>query len=190
MKKLILGLICFVVGFSLAFSINSTSAAPAGESLRGKILLQVENNGEGWYVHPDSGERYFMGKPLDAFNLMRELGVGITNDNLNQIDISSDSAELPPEVPKSWVTTRTFTGNTSRNTDKFTILGNSFQVEWSHEGDGHFSITAYSGDGEYLELVANVVGNDSEVTNVYERGEMYLDISASGSYEINIKEYR
>lgn len=88
MKKVFIGTICFIVGFSFALSVNQTSADDSFiEAMKGKILLQVERNGEGWYVHPESGERYFMGTPLDAFNLMRGLGIGITNSNLDQIAI-------------------------------------------------------------------------------------------------------
>ncbi len=38
----------------------------------GKILLQVETNGEAWYVAGD-GKRYFLGNPGDAFGVMRGL---------------------------------------------------------------------------------------------------------------------
>jgi hypothetical protein len=54
-------------------------------SLAGQILLQVESHGEAWYVNPDNNERYFLGRPADAFNLMRNLGLGISNENLNKI---------------------------------------------------------------------------------------------------------
>lgn len=191
MKKVLIGIACFAIGFGVALSVNQTSAASSFvEGLKGKILLQVERNGEGWYVHPDSGERYFMGTPLDAFNLMRSLGVGISNTDLDQVSISSDSAPLPAEVEKSWVTTRTYSGSTSRNTETFNILGNSFKVDWSHQGEGYFGITLYDKNGEYLELIANQVGSGSEITQIYERGEVYLEITASDEYEINILEYQ
>jgi len=48
---------------------------------KGKILLQVENRGEAWYVNPADGQRYFLAKAEDAFNLMRKLGVGVSNSN-------------------------------------------------------------------------------------------------------------
>ncbi len=54
-------------------------------SLAGRILLQVESHGEAWYVNPDNNKRYFLGRPADAFNLMRNLGLGISNENLNKI---------------------------------------------------------------------------------------------------------
>lgn len=47
----------------------------------GKIFLQTENNGEAWYINPADGKRYFLGRPTDAFNIMRNLGLGITEDD-------------------------------------------------------------------------------------------------------------
>lgn len=49
--------------------------------LKGKILLQVEHKGEAWYVNPADGKRYFLSRPADAFNLMRQLGVGVNNSD-------------------------------------------------------------------------------------------------------------
>jgi len=53
--------------------------------LRGRILLQVEKNGEAWYLNPNDDRRYFLGRPEDAFEVMRSLGIGITNSNLAKI---------------------------------------------------------------------------------------------------------
>ena len=49
------------------------------------IFLQTELNGEGWYINSNDGKRYFLGSPTDAFEVMRELGLGISNENLYQI---------------------------------------------------------------------------------------------------------
>lgn len=57
-------------------------------NVRGKILLQVEQNGEAWYVNPHTDERYFLGRPDDAFNIMRNLGVGIANQDIEKIPIA------------------------------------------------------------------------------------------------------
>ncbi len=54
-------------------------------SLKGKILLQVQGKGEAWYVNPVDGKRYFLGRPADAFNVMRNLGVGISNNNFKAL---------------------------------------------------------------------------------------------------------
>jgi len=45
----------------------------------GKILLQVEANGEAYYVYPDNNKGYYLGRPADAFRIMRELGLGATH---------------------------------------------------------------------------------------------------------------
>ena len=51
----------------------------------GRILIQVERNGEAWYIFPVNLKRYYLGRPADAFNIMRELGLGITNKDLANI---------------------------------------------------------------------------------------------------------
>jgi len=51
-------------------------------SLNGRILLQVEDKGQAWYVYPVNGYRYYLGRPDDAFNVMRSLGLGVSNTDL------------------------------------------------------------------------------------------------------------
>lgn len=67
------------------FATVPSHAESLAERLSGKILLQVEKNGEAWYVYPDTKERYFLGRPDDAFRIMRELSLGISNADLNKI---------------------------------------------------------------------------------------------------------
>lgn len=62
-----------------------------GANLKGKILLQVESNGEAWYFNPINSKAYSLGRPSDAFNVMRQQGVGITNKNLNKIPVAETS---------------------------------------------------------------------------------------------------
>lgn len=62
--------------------------------LSGKILLDVENNGEAYYIFPEDLKGYYLGRPADAFGIMKNLGLGITNANLNQISILSKSSTL------------------------------------------------------------------------------------------------
>ena len=68
----------------IAFLPNLSSAAT---SHAGKIYLQVESHGEAWYVNPADGLRYYLGRPADAFNIMRELGLGISNANIAKIPV-------------------------------------------------------------------------------------------------------
>ena len=54
-------------------------------SQSGKIFLQVEKNGEAWYVNPNDNKRYFLGRPADAYNAMRNLGLGISENDFSNI---------------------------------------------------------------------------------------------------------
>ena len=57
------------------------------ERLAGKIMLDAEKNGEAYYVYPDNLKGYYLGRPRDAWNIMRGLSLGITDKNLNKIGV-------------------------------------------------------------------------------------------------------
>ncbi len=61
----------------------------ARANLSGRILLQVEDKGQAYYINPDNLRLYYLGRPTDAFNIMRQLGLGISNYNLSQIPLGS-----------------------------------------------------------------------------------------------------
>jgi len=61
----------------IADSQKINSSQTLANKQKGMILLQVESKGEAWYVNPNNGQRYFLNRPADAFNLMRKLGLGI-----------------------------------------------------------------------------------------------------------------
>ncbi|MFA5131233.1 MAG: cupredoxin domain-containing protein [Patescibacteria group bacterium] len=54
-----------------------------GTKLSGRILIAVQANGETWYVNPINQQRYFLGQPLDAFSIMQQLGLGISNSDFD-----------------------------------------------------------------------------------------------------------
>jgi hypothetical protein len=66
-------------------------AAEVDEKLAGKIngriLLQVEEQGQAWYVFPKNQKRYFLGRPEDALLVMKKLGLGVTHDFVEQYDV-------------------------------------------------------------------------------------------------------
>lgn len=49
----------------------------------GRILLDVESHGEAYYIYPKDRKKYYLGRPDDAFAIMRNLGLGISNANLS-----------------------------------------------------------------------------------------------------------
>lgn len=64
---------------------TSVWAQSLGEKLSGRILLNVEGKGEAWYVYPEDNKRYYLGRPADAFSVMRELGLGISEIDFQRI---------------------------------------------------------------------------------------------------------
>jgi hypothetical protein len=53
--------------------------------VKGRILLQVEEQGQAWYVNPSNGKRYSLGRPAEAFEVMRSVALGVSNANFNSI---------------------------------------------------------------------------------------------------------
>lgn len=66
-------------------AIDKVQAAGLGDKMKGRILLQVEAKGEAWYVDPGSSQRYYLGRPADAFEVMRKLGLGISNADFEKM---------------------------------------------------------------------------------------------------------
>ena len=55
------------------------------DRLKGYVLLQVEKNGEAWYVHPIFSKRYYMKDGPTAYEMMRAFGLGISNQDLARV---------------------------------------------------------------------------------------------------------
>ncbi|KKT45183.1 MAG: Glycoside hydrolase family 9, partial [Parcubacteria group bacterium GW2011_GWA2_44_15] len=53
--------------------------------LNGRIVLQVQQRGQAWYLNPADGKRYYMKDGSAAYEIMRYLSLGITNENIYQI---------------------------------------------------------------------------------------------------------
>ena len=155
--------IFMVVGIALCFvGVASIVYADSMASrMAGKILLQVEENGEAWYVSPDNNQRYFLGRPNDAFELMRKLGLGISNSNLNQIPVASDSPVVPTEdsgqtdnqassqeVEKAWKVTHVFSGKQDITTEPFVFTDGSWvKIKYSFipiETSSYYSVSMQS----------------------------------------------
>ncbi len=66
-------------------STNICSTNSLAERLSGQILLQVEQHGEAWYVYPDTCRRIYLADGEAAYEIMRYLGLGITDLDLNQL---------------------------------------------------------------------------------------------------------
>ncbi|MFA4937086.1 MAG: CARDB domain-containing protein [Patescibacteria group bacterium] len=55
----------------------------------GKILLQVEGNGEAWYVDKDTQKKFYLKDGNTAYTALQAFGLGISNENLAKIPVST-----------------------------------------------------------------------------------------------------
>jgi hypothetical protein len=82
--------ILFLIAGSFGWQGHVNSATLAGQ-LKGRIVLAVESHGEAYYIYPVDLKRYYLGRPTDAFNVMRSLGLGISNSDLDKIPKNTDN---------------------------------------------------------------------------------------------------
>ncbi len=71
--------------FCLFLDFNQAQASALSSKLSGRIVLDIERNGEAWYINPIDQRRYYLGRPADAFLAMRNLGLGISELNFQRL---------------------------------------------------------------------------------------------------------
>ncbi len=76
--------------------------------LKGRILLQVQDRGQAWYVNPVDGLRYYLADGQAAYNLMRSMGLGITTDDLATITINTQ--QIVPDTAFNQVAYTSYDG--------------------------------------------------------------------------------
>ncbi|MBU1203434.1 hypothetical protein KKH39_05320 [Patescibacteria group bacterium] len=127
--------------------------------LKGRILLQVEDKGQAWYVNPSDGKRYYMNSGDAAYQIMRFLSLGITNADLNSISVQGEEQNY-------W---QTYTNNqynfSIEYPDDWTVadvdsIGPSLTVGFSPKdltGDFQWGINIYNKNEKTVEeLIADV----------------------------------
>jgi hypothetical protein len=80
-------IILSVLAVAIAFSGKTALAETLSQRLSGRILIQTESHGEAWYIDPATTTRYFLYQPAQALQIIRKLGLGITNTDLAKIPI-------------------------------------------------------------------------------------------------------
>lgn len=58
--------------------------------LKATILLNVEQNGEAYYVNPTNMEGYYLGRPDTIMDVLKKIALGINNKGLAMIGYSND----------------------------------------------------------------------------------------------------
>ena len=85
MKKITIYLFLFLFFF---FFSNSTSASSLPFQLRGHFLIQVESNGQAWYVDMENGLRHELSINESFSEFMAKFGIGISSSNLKKVPIA------------------------------------------------------------------------------------------------------
>lgn len=99
-KNLTLVFATFIL-LSLGFLLTNVSEVKAEilkSRLSGKILLQVEDNGEAWYVNPEDQHRYYLNRPSQALEIMRQFGLGVTTSDINKFLFGSTPSRLSGKI--------------------------------------------------------------------------------------------
>lgn len=65
----------------------------------GRILLQVQNKGEAWYVSPKDFKRYYLGRPQEAFDIVRHHAIGISEKDFQALTHKEEPGDIR-HVPK------------------------------------------------------------------------------------------
>ena len=142
--------------FTLAATLTIASAlsmSTIADRTSGYILLQVEENGEAWYVYPDDGKRYYMADGSAAYSIMRELGLGITDADLSLIPSVSTTDEMQSQ-PSICQTNSTAARVAGRILLQVEQLGEAWYVSpdscrriYMADGDDAYTIMRYLGLG-------------------------------------------
>lgn len=87
MKKALLFIALLALVLTPSLPASAESIMPY---VRGRILLQVEEHGEAWYISPVDDRRYYLKDGATAYVIMRLLSLGITDADLSKIPVGTD----------------------------------------------------------------------------------------------------
>lgn len=122
--------------------------------------------------------------------------LGVKEEKTQQTTQPTVNEELSQEVQKAKTRIASWSGKSSKQTTLFTITDDQFEIYWSsretEKGFGYLGITLYDEKGNYIDLIANALGNDSNTTTIYTGpGKYYLDISAANTrWNVRVSEQR
>jgi hypothetical protein len=70
-----------------ALVLAAPTLAAARTPATGRIVLQVQRQGQAWYVNPRTGRRYSLGTPEQAVGVLRAQATGISDKDLKRIPL-------------------------------------------------------------------------------------------------------
>lgn len=160
--------------------IEQTTTFPA--RLAGQILLDVDNNGEAYYIYPQNLQKYYLGNPTDAFNIMRKLGLGIKNTDLATIPIGDISQPIIKTEVSKFLQAVNFTSQAP-----FGAWSDIRQEDGCEEASAFMAIKWARGQTFTNDQALAAITGSSDYT-LKKYGE-YRDISIADTLDWIIKDY-
>jgi len=178
-------LISIIIGFLLFPA--CLKAESFGNKLSGLILLDVERDGQAWYIYPEDNKRYYLGRPADAFNIMRELGLGITEVDFQKIAQANMPVAGDLELAKRLAGKIIL--QTEKNGEAWYIYPKNLKKYYLGRPADAFNVMRELGLGITREDLAKVhkPGYDESI-NQYSRYEHKTIATASGNFIVDIVE--
>ncbi len=183
-----------LIGLTLSLAVTVSGSENLAERLSGKILLQVEQNGEAWYINPTDLRRYYLGRPSDAFNVMRTLGLGVSDDDLYQITSGSlavnnqsssqnnNNNEINPGGRYKAHLTKSKIVNAINNNDKDEVL-EYFSLEMQHAAEYTMDHLTVDQKSRWSDLIKeSVFLEEKEGEVVYRSGIDFMDNTIEVNY--------
>lgn len=104
----------------------------------------------------------------------------------------STSTTAPTPAP-TWKQVAKWEGSSIKNTETFHISSNEWRIRWSAKpgeyGDMNFIIYVYEAKKDIPEdVVANIIGEGSDVSYMRGAGDYYLSINTAQPYTIIVEE--
>ncbi len=111
---------------------------------------------------------------------------------LISIEISNKFKEVnksiqKPEPKPEWSRIIGWEGNGAKTTEPFTIDGTMWRIEWENSGL-LLQVFLYRLNGDLVSVPINTSEKGEDVSYVYEKGEFYITINATGKWRINIEQ--
>lgn len=156
---------------------------------KGKIFLQVQSHGEGWYVNPVDMKRYSLGFTASAFSVMNSLGLGISEKYINTIPVGYLVTPKKEVTPVSSLTELKIQDLLSGTTGATALSGDEVTVQYTGElNDGTKFDSSYDRNQPFTFTLGKgmvIEGFDKGITGMKVGGNRELAIPASMAYGNN-----
>ena len=166
-------------------------------SFCGRCGTQLGNK----FVKPNNGKIYLI--ILIVFVIFIGFATIIINVNKNNNETSSANINNSlikntptPEPEKTWQKVIEFEGESIKDTQLFNISSNEWAISWTTKpgeyGDSNFIIYLYDDNGNFISLIANIIGKGEDASYIHNKGKgnYYLSINTSQPYIIVVNQYK